>query len=437
MKRYAKYKDSGVEWIGEIPEGWEMKKLKYLGKSIIGLTYRPDDIVEDNSKGILVLRSSNIQNNKLSLQDNIYVNVKVKPDLVVKKGDILICSRNGSKSLIGKNITIDDITEGCTFGAFMTIFRSKYWNFISKIFNSQIFYNQSGLFLTATINQLTQETLNNFIIPFPIDSIEQEQIVAYLDEKTSHIDNLLDISKRKIGLLKEQRTSIINQVVTKGLNPNAKMKDSGVEWIGEIPEGWGVLPLKYLVKENSNSLSNSTDPNYKLKYIEISDVNSDGTISKTTDYIFSDSPSRCRRILKKGDVAISTVRTYLKSIFLIENEVIDLICSTGFSVLSPIKNINSKHLFYMIRSEWFISSIISKSEGVSYPSIQSDKLMNTFVLNIPPIEQQQIVEYLDIKTKEIDNMVQLEQKKIVFLKEYRQSLISEVVTGKIKVSADE
>ena len=214
MKRYAKYKDSGVEWIGEIPEGWEMKKLKYLGKSIIGLTYRPDDIVEDNSKGILVLRSSNIQNNKLSLQDNIYVNVKVKPDLVVKKGDILICSRNGSKSLIGKNITIDDITEGCTFGAFMTIFRSKYWNFISKIFNSQIFYNQSGLFLTATINQLTQETLNNFIIPFPLNSMEQEQIVAYLDEKTSIIDKSISIEERRIGLLKEFRQSIISQVIT-------------------------------------------------------------------------------------------------------------------------------------------------------------------------------------------------------------------------------
>jgi restriction endonuclease S subunit len=215
------------------------------------------------------------------------------------------------------------------------------------------------------------------------------------------------------------------------------MKDSGVEWIGEIPECWGVLQLKYLVKENSNSLSNSTDPNYKLKYIEISDINSNGTVSNTTDYIFSNCPSRCRRILKKGDVAISTVRTYLKSIFIIENEVIDLICSTGFSVLSPNKNVNSKHLFYMVRSEWFISSIISKSEGVSYPSIQSDKLMNTFVLNIPLKEQEQIVAYLDEKTSIIDKSISIEERRIGLLKEYRQSIISQVITGKIKVSADE
>jgi type I restriction enzyme S subunit len=211
------------------------------------------------------------------------------------------------------------------------------------------------------------------------------------------------------------------------------MKDSGVRWIGEIPSHYQIGKLKHLCKENQRSLSNSTDPNYELNYIEISDVNSEGVIGNTTPYIFSESPSRCRRIVQKGDVIVSTVRTYLKSIGLIENEVEDLICSTGFSVLTPNSGINSKYLFYLLRTEWFISMVISKSEGVSYPSIQSEKLVNIDVVFCELMEQLQIVSYLDEHTQLIDKTISVEERRIELLKEYRQSLISEVVTGKRKV----
>ena len=210
----VKMKDSGVDWIGEIPVSWEMIKLKYLGKSIIGLSYSPDDLVEDESEGILVLRSSNIQKGKLSLEDNVYVKTKVKNELLVKQGDILICSRNGSKSLIGKNIVIDKEIEGNTFGVFMTLFRSVHWKFLSFVFNSQIFKNQSGVFLTSTINQLTQNTLNSFIIPFTKDVLEQEMIFEYLDKHTKEIDELVSMEQNKIELLKEYRQSLISEVIT-------------------------------------------------------------------------------------------------------------------------------------------------------------------------------------------------------------------------------
>jgi type I restriction enzyme, S subunit len=428
MKRYAKYKDSGAEWLGEIPTHWVITKNRYGFQKI------------NNGK------NENDITNVLSLTTN---GIKIKKNLdygksaetyighqLVNTGDIVFTPRDFDQTPI-----LADVSkfQGCISNLYI-VDKTK-----SHLNNHFIVYFWYGLKYSVNYFKNFSHGMRYSFNRFQFDEIlllippleEQEQIVAYLDEKTSHIDNLLDISKRKIGLLKEQRSSIINQVITKGLNPNAKMKHSGVEWIGDIPEGWGVLPLKYLVKENSNSLSNSTDPDYKLKYIEISDINSNGTISNTTDYIFSNCPSRCRRILKKGDVAISTVRTYLKSIFIIENEVIDLVCSTGFSVLSPNKSVNSKHLFYMVRSEWFISSIISKSEGVSYPSIQSDKLMNTFVLNIPLIEQEQIVAYLDEKTSTIDKSISIEERRIRLLKEYRQSIISQVITGKIKVIADE
>jgi len=213
-------------------------------------------------------------------------------------------------------------------------------------------------------------------------------------------------------------------------------KDSEVEWVGEVPSHYRIGKLKHLCDENQRSLSNSTDPNYELNYIEISDVNSKGVIEKSTPYIFSESPSRCRRIVQRGDVIVSTVRTYLKSIGLIEEEVEDLICSTGFSVLTPRENINPKYLFYLLRTEWFISMVISNSEGVSYPSIQSEKLMNINVVFCDFSEQQQIVSFLDTKTSLIDSLIEKTQRNIELLKEKRTSLINEVVTKGLNPNVD-
>lgn len=279
---------------------------------------------------------------------------------------------------------------------------------------------------------LGKETLKNFPIPIPPKE-EQEEIVSYLDNKTNQINELIKKTELKIEQLKEQRDSIIDEVVTQGLNPNVEKKESCVEWIGEIPSHWKISKLKYLVSENQESLSNSTDPDLELDYIEISDVNSIGEFKKPTKYIFSESPSRCRRICRKGDVIISTVRTYLKSIGIIEEQRENLICSTGFSVLTPKSQYLSKYIFYMLRSNWFISKIISRSEGVSYPSIQSHKLLGTDVIIMDKQEQQKIVEFLDEETQKIDKTIYKEEKRIELLKDYKQSLISEVVTGKKRV----
>src|SRR5690554_6020412 len=195
MKKYNSYKDSGIEWIGEIPEHWKVTRMKFLGNAIGGVTYSPNDVVESKEEGILVLRSSNIQKSQLRLKDNVYIKAEVVDKKILLNGDILICSRNGSKHLIGKNICIDERTEGSTFGAFMMIFRSKNWKFLSHFFNSPIFKSQSGLFLTSTINQLTSGTLNNFYIAIPNSIEEQTSLANYLDVKTFKIDKL--ISKKK------------------------------------------------------------------------------------------------------------------------------------------------------------------------------------------------------------------------------------------------
>ncbi|AKB36996.1 Type I restriction-modification system, specificity subunit S [Methanosarcina siciliae C2J] len=206
-------KDSGVEWIGKVPKHWDVKRLKDIGNSIIGITYSPEDVLDDKFGGVLVLRSSNIQNNRLSLSDTVYVGVKVSRKQTLRKGDILLCSRNGSRSLIGKNICIDERTEGQTFGAFMTVYRTKYFRFIQHFFNSQLFESQSGLYMSSTINQLTINTLNNFLIALP-PIPEQEDIADYLDTKTAHIDHIIETTNNQIDKLRELRKTLINDVVT-------------------------------------------------------------------------------------------------------------------------------------------------------------------------------------------------------------------------------
>ncbi len=207
-------KDSGIEWLGEIPKHWEVVKLKYLGEAILGLTYSPEDVVQDETEGMLVLRASNIQNRKLSLEDNVYVKAAVPKKLITQIGDILICSRSGSRRLIGKSICIDDNSKGCTFGAFMTIFRSEYWRFLLQVLNSSIFTSQAGLYLTSTINQLTVSTLKNFVIAIPPSFEEQQAVADFVEEKSEDIENGIAKAQMQIQLLQEYRTALISEAVT-------------------------------------------------------------------------------------------------------------------------------------------------------------------------------------------------------------------------------
>lgn len=208
----VKMKSSGIDWIGEIPNNWDIIKFKQLGTVRNGLTYSPSDLC-DKEDGTLILRSSNIKNGQLYYDDNVYVSCDIKEELKVKPGDILICSRNGSKKLIGKNALIDSIDA--TFGAFMMIFRSEYNSkYIKYILDSSVFQYYLGTFLTATINQLTGANFKNMEVPFVWDKEEQQQIVSYLDDKCSKIDTLIEIKDKKIKNLNEYKKSLIYEYVT-------------------------------------------------------------------------------------------------------------------------------------------------------------------------------------------------------------------------------
>ena len=208
----VKLKPSGVEWLGNVPGHWEVRRIRTLGQAIIGLTYSPQDMV-DKEEGRLVLRASNISGGQIVDADNVYVRCPVPDKLILREGDILICSRSGSRNLIGKNARIANTSLGVTFGAFMTILRGPNNDYLHQVFNSKLFEYQSGAFLTSTINQLTLGILNDMKIPFP-PAGEQQSILQYLNEATQTVDATIDRARRQIQLMEEYRTRLIADVVT-------------------------------------------------------------------------------------------------------------------------------------------------------------------------------------------------------------------------------
>lgn len=206
----APLRPSGIDWLGDIPQHWETSKLKYIGEARNGLTYSPDDICEQG-KGVLVLRSSNIQNEQLCLEDNVYVSKEVD-ELMMKEGDILICSRNGSASLVGKCAIIPKGVNA-SFGAFMMRYRS----IINKRFTLYLvrttLAQHKAQFATSTINQLTNAMIGNMQVAVP-PLAEQQSIADFLDAKTAKIDELIGELTKQIDELTEYKQAVITEAVT-------------------------------------------------------------------------------------------------------------------------------------------------------------------------------------------------------------------------------
>ena len=429
-------KDSGIEWIGEIPADWEVRRLKYVGEAFIGLTYSPEDITDES--GLLVLRSSNVQDNKIVFDDNVYVSKSVSSQLLVQQGDILLCSRNGSSSLIGKSAIIDEQSAGNTFGAFMTIFRSKHNKFLKHVFNSPLFKNQSGLFLTTTINQLTNAILYNIVVVMPPED-QQQKIAAYLDSRCAEIDAVIAAKQRQNELLKEQRQSIIFEAVTKGLDPTVTYKDSGVEWIGEIPEGWNAFKIKHIV-----AVPVTDGPHESPQLVDegIPFISAEAVKGNKLDF------SLMRGYISKEDheVYCKKVRPQREDIFVVKSgattgaiAIVDT--DEEFSIWSPLAMVRSKKpeyiqrfVYYAMLSDSFRKQIELGWNFGTQQNLGMNVLENLYIAcPLSTSVQQQIADYLDIRCAELDRVVAANNAVIDKLKEYRQSLIYEAVTGKIAV----
>ena len=421
--RYPEYKDSGVPWLGEIPSHWQSKRLKFLGEIVLGLTYSPEDITTDTENSTLILRSSNVQNGKLAFDDNVFVTKDIPKKMITTGNDILICSRNGSRALIGKCALIEGHALNQAFGAFMTVYRSPYRKFIYYMLNSEIFKSQLGTFLTSTINQLTTQVLGNFEISLPPDD-EQKAINSFLDRELGKIDALIDKQQLLLDKLAEQRSAVITQAVTKGLNPNAEMKDSGVAWLGDVPSHWQNKRLKFSIGNISEKVDAQTSD---LRYFGLENIQS------FTGKIISDVELTSEGVgnaFQKGDVLFGKLRPYLAKVYLAEENGLS---STEALVFRANKEILPQFLKYYCLSPDFISAVNGTTFGSKMPRASWEDI-SSFRIVYPPVDEQiQIVEFIDQETQKIDQMTETVNRTIERLKEYRSTLITQAVTGKIKV----
>ena len=429
MKKYDSYKDSGVEWIGEIPSGWGKSPIKYyynykkgsrgqeLTKTYIqdnlgdypvysgqteneGVLGRISDFEFDFLEGVIFtttvgvkMMSTKVLRNKFSLSQNCL---------------IMIPKKEVNSDFVNYFISVDWIFRKLQF---------------PKILQPS----------------LRMEDIDQYFFYYPPLS-EQQQIVSFLDTKTSFIDSLIEKTQRKIELLKEKRTSLINEVVTKGLNPNVEMKDSGVEWIREIPSGWETGKLK----NNSDLKISSVDKHIFEEEIQVIVCNY--TDVYYNEFITSELPLRkgsCSEneysnfILKKGDVIItkdSESPTDIGVPSLVKENLENVVCGYHLSIIKSYPNkLMGGYLFRQLQTKRIRSYFEINSNGITRFGLGKSSVLETPLI-LPPIsEQQQIVEYLDEQTQLIDKTISIEEKRIKLLKEYRQSLISEVVTGKRKV----
>lgn len=211
------------------------------------------------------------------------------------------------------------------------------------------------------------------------------------------------------------------------MKPYASYKPSGVPWLGDVPAHWEVKQARFVMTCNDDVLPENTSPEQVLDYIEISDVDEVSGIKGFESVKFSDAPSRARRLVMDGDVIVSTVRTYLRAVAAISNPTAETVVSTGFAVLRP-RAIDSRYSKYAILYDGFISEVISRSKGISYPAINATDLVRISVPQPTPDEQQAIADYLDAETARIDTLIHEKDELIGLLREWRQSVIVEAVT---------
>ena len=424
-------KDSGSEWIGKIPKEWEIVPAKSM-------------FVQRNGKGNKCVLQLLSPTQKFGvIPQSLYeektgqnaVKLDEKTDLsalkTMHKGDYCISLRS-----FQGGFELSEY-EGVVSPAYQVFYPIKAISqrYYKHLFKTQRFINEMNSY-TMSLRDGKNIAFADFgksYIPVPPLS-EQKRIGNYLDFKCSQIDRLSDNIKQQMEELGEYKKALITQAVTKGLDPDVEMKDSGSEWIGNIPAMWIMMPLKAIATFNAEILGNNTDPNYEFDYVDIGSVEYGKGITATEQMCFKTAPSRARRKTKAGDTIISTVRTYLKAIAYIDDS--EPIVSTGFAVIHPNNTfVSNRFLFFATQAQTFISEIEKESNGVSYPAINTSQI-ESFRIPLAPIEEQErIADFLNSKCSQIDAIIKTKNEILSTLWNYKNSLINDYVTGKREVPA--
>lgn len=411
LNRYPKYKDSGIQWIGEIPEGWEVRRLKYITKFQYGTSLSE----EDRTEGVFLVYGSN--------------GVIGTHNKVITKEPCIIIGRKGSFGKLNfsyeKSFPIDT-----TY-------------FIDSTYTNNdirwIFYLLQPMRLDefsrdAAVPGLNREEVYEKIVPLP-RKVEQKQIASFLDKKTLQINKTIQKDKQLIELLKEKRNAVINQATTKGLDPNVKTKNSGIDWIGEIPEDWDVIPLLKLLDSKVDyrgaTPEKVDDGIFLITAKNIKEGKIDYDISQ--EFVPKDQYHEImhRGLPQKGDLLFTT-EAPLGEVANVENTNIAL-AQRIIKMAGKKSKLDNYYLKYFIMSALFQGHLHSHATGSTALGIKASNMCYLRLL-IPPFkDQSQIVQYLDKQTSKIEKTIKKIERKIELLEEYKKSLIHYVITGKIDV----
>lgn len=438
MKQYDSYKDSGVEWIGKVPIHWEVCKIKHLAKVFgrIGFRgYNQTDLVSEG-EGAITLSPSNMQNGKMNYDKCSYLSwykYNESPEIMIENGDILFVKTG---STFGKVSYVDHLPMEATINPQIVVFKHVKGNnkYLFYMLSNELVQGQVSLTVGgSTIPTLSQESILNYIIP--VAPLKEQIVIAnYLDKKCSEIDKVISAQQKRIALLQELKQSVITHAVTKGLNPNVEMKDSGVEWIGEVPITWEVMKTSLAFKGIGSGTTPSTskkeyyDEDGKY-WLQTGDLN-DGIILDTSKKVSDIAIKVCNlKFYPKDSVVIAMYGATIGKVGILG---IKTATNQACCVLPANKHMIAKYSFYEFlacKPALLVSAIGGGQPNISQDTIRKQKIA------VPPIEDQKsIADYLDKKCASIDSSISKAQHQVELLQEYKQSLITEVVTGKRKVS---
>lgn len=422
MVRYDDYKDSGIDWIGEIPSGWELRRIKSLVSNI-------DETIPDNPPITIPLERVMPWTGEIAINDSIDDGDGCSKGF--KGGDILFSKL---RPYLAKAVLAP--CDGACSGEMLVLRADNIErSYLHKIVLSPGFIDAiNAMTYGAKMPRASWDLLKDIVVPLP-SWLEQEKIASWLNKTTGEIDTTVHNIEASICLLHEYRQSIITEAVTHGLDLNAPIKNSGLDWLEFMPEHWAEVPLDQAAERHSGHTPNKSTPEYwengDIVWISLADssalrksayVSSSMTMTNALGIAHSSA-----EILPKGCVLLSRDA----SVGLCAIADCELAVSQHFMAYVCRHNLDNKYLLYCFKSmDQYFKKL---SMGSTIPTIGLS-LIKAIKIPLPPIcEQRQIVKFLDTKTAEIDTLIASKTRQVELLREYRKSIISEAVTGKFKV----
>jgi type I restriction enzyme S subunit len=440
MKRYPEYKDSGIEWIGKIPKNWKLIFLKYILKpgqngikiGPFGSSIKSNMLVNDGYK---IYGQENIIKDNFEVGDR-YITEQKFIELGVyelKENDVVITMMGTT----GKSKVFPQKIKKGIMDSHLIRIRGQNVDsrYISILINDS---NYIKVQLKISSKGSIMEGLNSTIVKsllIALPSTKEQEVMTYiLNYKTTQIDELINKKQRLIELLKEQRAAMINRAVTKGLNPNAPMKDSGIEWMGKIPEHWEIKKLKFLANIKYGlgqppKSSNNGIPFIRATNIERGIINQNDMIYVDPNFI----PYERDPILKTNDIIVVRSGAYTADSAIITNKYNGAVA--GYDMVVRYYRVNPIFLSYALLSNYVLfGQLYLHRSRAAQPHLNVEELGSTLII-FPKdnYEQKLVADFILENVKKIDEILSKIEKKIALLREYRTALISEVVTGKIDV----